>query len=561
MKERYIDLMEQALSAYSDERIKRYFDDVKREGLTEHGFPRLTSNIGILISHGRRVDLLPIFLEMMEFCCKVIPTVKAANDFSVREIICCLWEVEGSGIVSKENTERWRGYLKTIEVTTCYNVFATSPTDDVRNWAIFTAVSEYFRQKADLCDSADFVELQLIQQIRWLDENGMYQDNSSSTTKQPIMYDLVSRCLFCLIFDMGYRSDSYSVIDEGLKKAGLLTLGMQSPNGEIAFGGRSNQFLLCEAWTAAIYEYEAKRYKKEGNSELSATFKSAAVRALDNIEEWLSKKPILHIKNRFPLETKFGCEGYGYFDKYMITVASNLYGAYLLCDDSIPFTFKQNHEPCVTVTSDAFHKLFLRSGGYGLEFDINADLGYDANGLGRVQRENAPSTICMSLPCPSRPKYTVDINEPIAMSLCSAVRTEDGWSFGAEETSKYSVLETATDKNCASASLHCLFENKKSTEEHYTVNEDGVSVKVKGDGDIAYALPAFCFDGETSPVIISDEHSLAVSYCGWICRYTTDGTVTDLNRIAANRNGHYRVFLASAQNELNVKIEIIKEQI
>ena len=57
MKEKYIALMEKVLSAYSDEHIQRYLNDVKENGLTEHGFPRLTANIGILIAHGRRKDL------------------------------------------------------------------------------------------------------------------------------------------------------------------------------------------------------------------------------------------------------------------------------------------------------------------------------------------------------------------------------------------------------------------------------------------------------------------------------------------------------------------------
>ena len=81
MKTTYLALMEKTLSAYSVAHILAYFDEVKRNGLTEHGFPRLTANIGILIANGRRRELLPIFLEMMEFCCKTIPTVKADNDF------------------------------------------------------------------------------------------------------------------------------------------------------------------------------------------------------------------------------------------------------------------------------------------------------------------------------------------------------------------------------------------------------------------------------------------------------------------------------------------------
>ena len=78
------------------------------------------------------------------------------------------------------------------------------------------------------------------------------------------------------------------------------------------------------------------------------------------------------------------------------------------------------------------------------------------------------------------------------------------------------------------------------------------------NGEIGYTLPAFCFDGEVSPQITVGEHSLTVSYEGWVCRYTTNGKIEDLKKIAANRNGHYRVFLATAQNALKVKIEIEK---
>lgn len=558
MKEKYIDLMEKALSAYSDEHILHYFNDVKTNGLTEHGFPRLTANIGILIAHGRRRDLLPIFLEMIEFCCKTIPTVKAANDFSVREIVCCLLEIEQSKVVPKEKSERWRRYLSSIEPTSCYNKFATTPTDTVRNWALFTAVSEFFRQKAGLCDAAEFIELQLQQQLQWLDENGMYMDNPKHEQWQPIMYDLVPRGLFSLLLDQGYRGRYYDEIDENLKKAGRLMLDMQSPNGEMAFGGRSNQFLHNEAWLIAVSEYEAKRYAKDGNSELTARFKVASARALAVTEEWLNKEPIRHIKNRFPTETRYGCEGYAYFDKYMITVASNLYAAYLICDDTISFEKCSDHTPCVAATTPHFHKLFLKAGGYGLEFDLNGDPHYDASGLGRVHREGAPSTICLSCPCPAEPNYTVDLAEPIAFSMCSAIRTEDCWRFGVEENVRYEVLESGTDNDAASATLLCRFESNKVVKEHYTVNENGVEITVEGDSEIAFTLPAFCFDGERSPEIIAENHSLTVSYESWICRYTTDGTILDPDRVVANRNGHYRVFLATAQNALTVKIEIIK---
>ncbi|MBR0443701.1 MAG: hypothetical protein IIX15_05110 [Clostridia bacterium] len=558
MKQRYIDVMEKALSAYTYERIVRFFNDVKTNGLTEHGFPRLTANIGVLVSRGRRTELIPLFLEMMEFCCKTIPTVKAANDFSVREIVGCLWEVESSGIASIETTNRWRSYLAGIERTSCYTQFAKTPVDNARNWALFTTVSEFFRQQAGLCDCTEFIELHMLQQQQWLDENGMYMDGWEEPFHQPIVYDLVPRGLFSLLLDRGYRGKHYQAIDGMLKKAALLTLDMQSPTGEIAFGGRSNQFVLNEPWMIVVYEYEAKRYAREGNMAMATRFKAAASSALDNINYWLSKEPIHHVKNRFPTETEYGCEGYAYFDKYMITVASNLYPAYLICDESIPCAAEWDDEPCATATSKHFHKLFLKSGGYGLEFELNADYHYDANGLGRIHRADAPPAICLSCPCPLRPTYKVDIPTPSSLSLCSAVRTEEGWLLGAEKTSTYEVLKSGKDADSASATLACRFENGMSTTECYTVSKNGVDIVTKGEDEIAYILPAFCFDGEVKPEITVDGQTLSVTYDGWVCRYTTDGEIVDLDKVAANRNGHYRAFAATGKDTVSVKVEILK---
>jgi len=559
MKEKYIELMESTLFAYTDAHIQRYFNEVKKNGLTEHGFPRLTANIGILIAHGRRHDLLPLFIEMMEFCCKTIPNVKAANDFSVREIVCCLLEIEKNKIIPVEDTKRWRDYLATIEPTCCYNKFAKTPTDTVRNWALFTAVSEYFRLDAGIGGSLDFIELQLQQQLQWMDENGMYRDNAKCDIHQPFVYDLVARGLFTMLLNRGYRGKYYREIDTHLKKAALLMLRMQSPNGELPFGGRSNQFLHNEPWMVTVFEYEAKRYAHEGNSALAATFKAAAARALAVTEHWLSKNPIRHIKNRFPTETGYGCEAYAYFDKYMITVASFLYTAYLTCDDSIVFEQTPDLEPQIAIPSEHFHKLFLKSGGYGLEFDLNADPRHDANGLGRIHRTEAPSPICISCPCPTNPVYTVDIDSPFAFSMCSAVYEGGSWRLGSDETAKYGIVKSGTNERSASATLLCKFTEDRTVTEHYTVNEHGVSIKIEGDGEIGYTLPAFCFDGERSPTILAGEHSLTVAYEGWVCRYTTNGKIKDLQRTAANRNGHYRAFLATAETQLDVKVDIDKE--
>jgi len=556
MKEKIFELMERSLLAYSDEHIKRYFEDVKRDGLTEHGFPRLTANIGILISHGRRVDLLPVFLEMMELCCKSFPSVKAANDFSVREIVSCIREVKKSGIAPSSDIARWKEYLAKIDPVSTYNVFATEPTDKVKNWALFTALSEFFRMEMGLGGSEEFIDIQLATQVQWLDENGMYMDGKGDT-HHPIVYDLVPRGLFSLLLAAGYRGRYFDEIDAALRRAGLLTLKMQSPNGEVAFGGRSNQFIHNEPWMLAIFAYEAGRYAREGNVSLAGEFRAAMKRALDVTEEWLSREPILHIKNRFPTETKYGCERYAYFDKYMITVASNLYAAYLMYDGE-PLKALPDRKPSVCMTSEHFHKLFLKAGGYGLEFDLDGDSHYDASGLGRVHREDAPSPICMSAPCPSEPIYTVDIESQNAVSLCTGASVDGKIEFAIGPDTKYEVVSSKEGDVSANASIITHFASGTDILAEYTVSAEGVDIRVSGEGEVFYMLPAFCFDGEAYADIEAGDVSLSINYRGWVCRYETDGKIIDLGRMAANRNGHYKVFSASGDKTLNIKIQIIK---
>lgn len=127
MNERYLDIMEKALSAYSDERIREYIDEVKENGLKEHGFPRLGANIGILLAYGRRPELLPVFIEIMDICCEQMPQKKAANDFSVREVCCSLMLLEKKGIVDPALISKWKGQLSLFDPWTRYTQVAKSP--------------------------------------------------------------------------------------------------------------------------------------------------------------------------------------------------------------------------------------------------------------------------------------------------------------------------------------------------------------------------------------------------------------------------------------------------
>ena len=115
------------------------------------------------------------------------------------------------------------------------------------------------------------------------------------------------------------------------------------------------------------------------------------------------------------------------------------------------------------------------------------------------------------------------------------------------------------DETSAKAEIVCRFENGQTVKSAYTVSENGVFVDVCGEGEIAFSLPAFEFDGETHTEIVAGKHTLEIRYEGRVCRYETDGKVVDLGYAAENRNGHYRAFAATGNNTLSVHITITEK--
>jgi len=553
-KERYIGLMEKVLSAYTTEHIDRYYNDVKTGGLKEHGFPRLTADIGILIAHGRRTDLKDRLARMMDLCCDEMPAHnRCANDFSVKEIIFAIMELEKNRTFPQRQIDSWKEKLKKIEVAKCYDKFAVKEDSKVYNWAAFTMLSEWMRCQLKLApEDLRFIDIQAASQWQWVDGNGMYRDPNN-----PMVYDLVTRGLFALLNHFGYRGKYYEQWDCALKKAGLFTLKMASVTGEIPYGGRSNQFLHNEAHLAIIMEYEAVRYARLGDLKTAGQFKAAVRRALDSIDYWLANQPICHVKNRFPRDTKYGCEGYAYFDKYMITTASFLYAAYLVCDESIPAGELDDLTGDTWQTSEHFHKLFLRAGNYFAEYDHKADYHYDASGLGRLHRKGAPSAICLSTPGTDTPVYTVNAENAAAFAIVPEVLEQGKWLSGAAREVMHQVKSHGAQGCIAQAEVSCLWPEKREVKSAYRLSEDGLQIDLAGQGTIGLMLPAFLFDGTDQCKIENSGRVLTVKYRNWVCRYRTEnGTIRDSGRMGYNRNGHYKLFRAEGNDRLTVKIDI-----
>jgi len=505
-KAEYLDLMEAAVSAYSDEHIARYMETVERDGVQEHGFPRLAANLGILVANGRLSGKRELVRQMMTVSCREAakgPMKLEGNEFSVKELTLALAAIEKSGLFDKSVTDGWRADLRAVDAYRCYRCQPKVGEDHAYNWCVFGCASEQARIAAGVGGDAAFVEKYVSDQLRWFDSNGMYKDPN-----QPSVYDLVTRLQFMAILHHGYDGPSRARLEEVLERSAEPTLAMLSAAGEIPYGGRSNQFLHNHTFYAGVCEWYAARCHARGDDANAARFRHAARRAVDALKEWLAVRPVRHVKNRYPRvegirQPGVGCEQYAYFDKYMVTMGSWAMLSWLFADESVPAAVPEDGgTPLSFATTPDFHFVFLRAGDYSAQFDYNADAHYDCDGLGRLQRRGAPAAICMSVPCAAKPSYSTE--QPNVRPLSIAPVGEGTLVPAGSGRDIYGAWanwrQGALDWRCR-------------------LTKDGLLSELYGDGDVAMSLPAFEFDGEGKAEISCANNVLTIRYRGWRCVY------------------------------------------
>lgn len=574
MCERYIDIMEKALGAYSEKRLSEIVDNAEKNGVCEHGFFRITSVMGILISKGRRKELMPLFLRAMDVSCEALwktdmtieENKSVGIDFAVKEIVFAYIEVEKSGIVKRERIEKWFDGIKKVDWRKNYSSVAKSETDPVNNWGMYNAAGEYMKEYIGAANAEGYLDVQLASQLLAVDENGMYRDPGC-----PMLYDLASRTQFAVMLHFGYSGKWKNALDDALRKAGGLMLSLQSVNGEIPFGGRSNRFLFNEAYLAACCEFEAARYKREGNLRLAGEFKSAARLATESIEKRLSMSPIKHVRNAFPQNSIFGLEDYAYFDKYMVSLASFIYIAYLFAEDDI------KEVPCPAVrggfvlrTSESFHKIAASACGYSIEIDTNADLHYDATGLGRIQFSGAPSEMILSEPFPKKPSYSIvnclstglfkrihaEDENPSFLSLSPVVAFSDGTKMRIADLSgnvecELDILQQS--ENNVSFDLIWKspeFKGFSEIKESYVLSNSGVEIRASADlsenARLIRYIPVIETDGNDASSVSVTKSLVCVDYKGFKLKISGNEFFR-VNKTFSNRDGIYNLLCCDGE--------------
>ena len=311
---------------------------------------------------------------------------------------------------------------------------------------------------------------------------------------------------------------------------------------------------------AACLEFAASEAFRLSQHEKAARYKAVANYALACIVKWMQDAPGHHIKNYYPNDSMVGCEDYAYYDKYMVTVASFLYLAYQFCDDTImPSISPAEDDSCFSFqTPEVFRKLFCKAGSYFLEAEVCSDPDYDAEGIGRIQRRGAPSTICISVPAPKAPNYRLERPNEMPLSICCGKLHGDQWEYAFDAGAKNQISSHNASENQSNGEIHHVLPSGESLTTSISVTQNGVTLTVTGEGTVGITLPAFFFDGKEHSNISHTTHKLAVTYKNWICSYETSNTLDELAIICGNRNGQYQVFRAVGNRSVTVHISIEK---
>ena len=148
----------------------------------------------------------------------------------------------------------------------------------------------------------------------------------------------------------------------------------------------------------------------------------------------------------------------------------------------------------------------------------------------------------------------------MALAIAPGVMQDGRWHFATEKDVKNTVISHGIDKDTVYAVMESRWPDGRRTEMNCRMKSDRLEIFVTAGEKVALLIPAFAFDGECSPEQSFTEHCLQICYQGWVCSYTSPENMRDLQKMAYNRNGHYRAFAVEGDHALSCKITIMPEK-
>lgn len=567
-REYYLDLAEKIVRAAQKWQDKKgaIIDPVEKK---EHGqtSPRYAAPGAVLLSFGRCEDLKKSIFKTMDYSCRQLARGKAKSpDFWMRELMTaymCLQDV-----ADKKHLDRWAKDLSSVTPEKIY--WKVKPDgknlDKLHNWTVYAAAGEIMRAKAGLSPNKKiicgkgFFDKYMPAQFGHFTSYGMYRDPGD-----PFTYDITTRLQFATAIAFGYDGKVKDELNEILRRGAITQLLYLSPEGFVPFGGRSSQFHFQEMIIAALCELEANRYK-ESNPKLAGAFKRQAHLSAKSIERWMEMKPFRHLKNGFDPQTKHGLDTYGKYSVYSLLAASFAGLAAIYADDEI------KESPCPAEIGGInlqlypeFHKVFANCQDTFLEIDTQADLHYDATGLGRFCRTGVPLELGLGMPICANPNYLLmkDVKPEQNLTIGPEWYAEGKWTRLADLSKTLSskcVVESETKEKVAFKIVYKILSSKTEIIENYVLEKGKLNYSVKvlnNKADtIRLLVPLLDNNGISKAKTTAKAGNVQVNYLGSKFDVAFDPALKSNidDKIAANRNALYKCLIIEKKGN---KIEAV----
>lgn len=407
----YLDMMEPIVrnaASWVDEKGAIIDPVIKREW--NQTSCRFASPAAILLKSGRIPELKETVFKVMDYCCAKLPLLrrKESPDFWMRELTTAIYALDG--IAPPARLAKWKADLATVEPETVYNRVKPDHKNlhTLANWVVYSSAGEAMRQHLGISGGNflwgdRFFDTYMAAQIHNFDANGLYRDPND-----PFTYDFTTRLQVTAALAFGYKGKLLKQYREILTKGALTTLLYMPPQGCAPFGGRSALFNFQEGIIAALCEYNANVYKT-ADPVLAGAFKRQARLSAAELKKHFTARPQpFHIKNRFPIMSRHGCDNYGHYSVYSLYAASVLGMAALWADDTIA------EYPCPSekgnysfAMNKSFYKVFGNAHGHALQFNFSSDFFNDSVGLGRILLKDARYAVLPVLPFAEDAHYVI----------------------------------------------------------------------------------------------------------------------------------------------------------
>lgn len=560
-------------------------NSVTVDGLQDklQAYSRILSSMAVLVDYGATQDITAfattynttlfadynqfksLFATLMQTGCEaaVCYAGKDNLNFAVKEIVIAYYLTHE--YFDEATVASWDACLTQIQPTTDFYTHA----NDASNRNAYLMGGEQLRLWLGLADQeavTSLIDTSLAAQMSHFDANGMYRDNYGQANEiDPILYDLTTRVQLQLVLGFGYTGEYADELDAVLTDGGMMTLFMTSANGELPYGGRSNQYLFNAALISANCEYEASRYAAAGDLKTAGAFKRNAHLAIGSISDYLAANK--HVMNYYA-DSTVGTDSYGSYDKYMVTMSSFLSIAYLFADDTIAEVVTPAETGGYVVeTSDYFNAVMATVGDYSIQILTDADDHYDSVGLGRIQKKGVYSALGLSTPCTSEPVYTTPADANLIDMSLGAVWYVDGVRFSLAQmhslTHKLEIASETEDR----VEFVITYEGAelvgvKAVQEHYVLTKDGLTVTTQlmgvQTGGMQYTVPLLAYNGSAETVRIVTDNGFTVTLNGQAYQVVSDAkSVSCEDTQYFNRNGEYCMgILESTDHSITVSFQL-----